>query len=171
MHVLVMTVVHNPEDARILHRQIRALVDAGHEVTYAASYTAHGVVPRPWVTGVTTLRGDLFTVVDLLRWLGWPPMDTQAPAPAHLVSFSPLLGVLAVWPVQRLLGLRSADAFTPAPEPSPTPVVRQVLGELGNVRDTDISHARTKLGWSPRPPEESVLDTARDMIRLGIVKV
>lgn len=51
------------------------------------------------------------------------------------------------------------------------PVVRQVLGELGNVRDTDISHARTKLGWNPRPPEESVLDTARDMIRLGIVKV
>ena len=51
------------------------------------------------------------------------------------------------------------------------PVVRQVLGELGNVRDTDISHARTKLGWHPRPPEESVLDTARDMIRLGIVKV
>jgi len=51
------------------------------------------------------------------------------------------------------------------------PVVRQVLGELGNVRDTDISHARTKLGWSPRPPKESVLDTARDMIRLGIVKV
>lgn len=50
------------------------------------------------------------------------------------------------------------------------PVVRQVLGELGNVRDTDISHARTKLGWSPRSPEESILDTARDMIRLGIVK-
>ena len=50
------------------------------------------------------------------------------------------------------------------------PVVRQVLGELGNVRDTDISHARTKLGWNPRPPEESILDTARDMIRLGIVK-
>ena len=51
------------------------------------------------------------------------------------------------------------------------PVVRQVLGELGNVRDTEISHARSKLGWNPRPPEESILDTARDMIRLGIVKV
>jgi len=51
------------------------------------------------------------------------------------------------------------------------PVIRQVIGELGNVRDTDISHARTKLGWNPRPPEESILDTARDMIRLGIVKV
>jgi dihydroflavonol-4-reductase len=51
------------------------------------------------------------------------------------------------------------------------PLVRQVLGEIGNVRDTDISHARTKLGWNPRPVEESILDTARDMIRLGIVKV
>lgn len=51
------------------------------------------------------------------------------------------------------------------------PVVRQVLGELGKVRDTDISHARQRLGWNPRPVEESVLDTARDMIRLGIVKV
>ena len=56
MHVLVMTVVHHPEDARILHRQVRALVDAGHEVTYAAPYTARGVVPRPWVTGVDLPR-------------------------------------------------------------------------------------------------------------------
>lgn len=51
------------------------------------------------------------------------------------------------------------------------PLVRQVLGELGKVRDTDISHARTRLGWNPRPVEESILDTVRDMIRLGIVKV
>ncbi|WP_169949745.1 glycosyltransferase [Microbispora sp. H11081] len=56
MHVLVMTVVHHPEDARILHRQIRALVDAGHEVTYAAPYTARGVVPRSFVTGVDLPR-------------------------------------------------------------------------------------------------------------------
>ncbi|MDH2426619.1 glycosyltransferase [Sphaerisporangium sp. TRM90804] len=56
MHVLVMTVVHHPEDARILHRQIRALVDAGHVVTYAAPYSARGVVPRSWVTGVDLPR-------------------------------------------------------------------------------------------------------------------
>ncbi|MGV9302448.1 glycosyltransferase [Nonomuraea sp. NPDC003727] len=56
MHVLVMTVVHNPEDARILHRQIRALVDAGHEVTYAASFSAHGVVARPWVNAIDLPR-------------------------------------------------------------------------------------------------------------------
>jgi len=58
VHVLVMTVVHHPEDARILHRQVRALVDAGHEVTYAAPYTARGVVPRPWVTGIDLPRAS-----------------------------------------------------------------------------------------------------------------
>lgn len=51
------------------------------------------------------------------------------------------------------------------------PLVRQVIGELGHVRDADTSHARERLGWAARPVEESILDTARDMIRLGIVKV
>jgi dihydroflavonol-4-reductase len=51
------------------------------------------------------------------------------------------------------------------------PVVRQVVGELGRSRAADNSHARVVLGWVPRPPEDSILDTARDMIRLGIVKV
>jgi glycosyltransferase involved in cell wall biosynthesis len=36
MHVVVCTIVHHPQDARIYHRQIRALLDAGHEVTYLA---------------------------------------------------------------------------------------------------------------------------------------
>jgi glycosyltransferase involved in cell wall biosynthesis len=36
MRVLVCTIVHHPADARIYHRQIRALLDAGHEVTYIA---------------------------------------------------------------------------------------------------------------------------------------
>ncbi|MGH6787264.1 MAG: NAD-dependent epimerase/dehydratase family protein [Novosphingobium sp.] len=51
------------------------------------------------------------------------------------------------------------------------PVVRQVLGELGSVRESPATHAKEKLGWVPRPAEVSILDTARDMIRLGIVKV
>jgi len=36
MHVVVCTVVHHPADARIYYRQIRALLDAGHQVTYIA---------------------------------------------------------------------------------------------------------------------------------------
>ncbi len=51
------------------------------------------------------------------------------------------------------------------------PVIGQVIGELGKRRESPANHAREVLGWVPRPAEESVLDTARDMIRLGIVKV
>ena len=36
VRVVVCTIVHHPADARIYHRQIRALLDAGHEVTYIA---------------------------------------------------------------------------------------------------------------------------------------
>lgn len=45
MRVLVVTVVHHPYDARILHREIAALVAAGHDVAYAAPFTAYGVAP------------------------------------------------------------------------------------------------------------------------------
>ena len=46
--VLVMTVVHNPEDARIRHRQINVLLDAGWKVTYVAPFRAFGLnVPPP----------------------------------------------------------------------------------------------------------------------------
>lgn len=41
--ILVVTVVHHPEDARIRHRQIEALLDAGWSVTYAAPFTGFGV--------------------------------------------------------------------------------------------------------------------------------
>ncbi len=51
------------------------------------------------------------------------------------------------------------------------PVIGQVIGELGKRRESPPIHAREVLGWVPRPVEESILDTARDMIRLGIVKV
>ena len=51
------------------------------------------------------------------------------------------------------------------------PVISQVIGELGKRRESPPVHAREVLGWIPRPAAESILDTARDMIRLGIVKV
>lgn len=51
------------------------------------------------------------------------------------------------------------------------PIVKQVVGELDNVRDASSQHAKDKLGWQTRDAAESILDTARDMIRLGVVKV
>ncbi len=61
MHVLVVTVVHNPEDARIRYRQIRALLAAGHRVTYIAPFERFGVpVPAdvPGLTGVSVPRAE-----------------------------------------------------------------------------------------------------------------
>jgi glycosyltransferase involved in cell wall biosynthesis len=56
---LVVTVVHNPEDSRISQRQLKALIDAGWEVTYAAPFGAFGLeIPqsRPAVAGRGSLR-------------------------------------------------------------------------------------------------------------------
>lgn len=36
MRIVVCTIVHHPQDARIFHRQIQALLEAGHEVIYLA---------------------------------------------------------------------------------------------------------------------------------------
>jgi glycosyltransferase involved in cell wall biosynthesis len=52
VRVVVCTVVHHPADARIFYRQIRALLDAGHDVTYIAP---HDESQRP-------VRGSLTTV-------------------------------------------------------------------------------------------------------------
>jgi dihydroflavonol-4-reductase len=51
------------------------------------------------------------------------------------------------------------------------PMVRQVTGELGKTRVMDASHARDVLGWVPRPAADTIIDTARSLIDLGIVKV
>ena len=51
------------------------------------------------------------------------------------------------------------------------PLARAVVGELGNVRNQDASHAKAMLGWETRPVEQSILDSARSLLALGIVKV
>ena len=47
---LVVTVVHNPEDSRIRQRQIKALIAAGWDVTYAAPFHAFGLEPPSFST-------------------------------------------------------------------------------------------------------------------------
>ncbi|MET9069366.1 glycosyltransferase [Streptosporangium sandarakinum] len=56
MRVCVGTIVHHPEDARIMHRQIRALLDAGHEVTYVAPFTDCNVTPAPGIRAIDVPR-------------------------------------------------------------------------------------------------------------------
>ena len=51
------------------------------------------------------------------------------------------------------------------------PLAKAVVGELGNVRNQDASHAKAVLDWVTRPVEQSILDSARSLVSLGIVKV
>lgn len=58
MRVVVVTVVHHPLDARIWHREIAALLAAGHEVTYVAPWSATGVMPPAGVRAVDVPRSS-----------------------------------------------------------------------------------------------------------------
>ena len=64
MHVVVCTVVHHPADARIFYREIQALLDAGHDVTYIAPHESQP--PRSDENrsgpGPERVRGSLPTV-------------------------------------------------------------------------------------------------------------
>lgn len=50
--ILVVTVVHHPDDARIRYRQIQSLLDAGWQVTYTAPFTGHGQTRPVGVPGL-----------------------------------------------------------------------------------------------------------------------
>jgi len=82
--VLVMTVVHHPDDARIRHRQLPALLGAGWEVTYAAPFTGYGlVVPEP------TGPADGLRYVDVVRARGRRRIRARAHARRILQQLGP----------------------------------------------------------------------------------
>lgn len=58
MRVLVVTVVHDPEDARIRYRQIPALLAAGHSVTYAAPFESFSRTAPAGVRGLSLPRAQ-----------------------------------------------------------------------------------------------------------------
>jgi dihydroflavonol-4-reductase len=51
------------------------------------------------------------------------------------------------------------------------PATRQLAVGLGRVRRTDSSHAKAVFGRTSRPPEQSIVDTARSLLDLGIVRI
>lgn len=132
MRVCVGTIVHHPEDARIMHRQIRALLDAGHEITYVAPFTDCNVTPLPPIRAIDVPRAvrrhrrkarraarralaqastdaDLLLVHDLELMFALPPRRRRPPV---------------VWDVREDLALALA-AYEPR-----TAVGQQVLPRL-----------------------------------------
>jgi nucleoside-diphosphate-sugar epimerase len=47
--------------------------------------------------------------------------------------------------------------------------LRAVAGQLGKRTDLSNEKARSRLGWSPRPVEETIVNTAHSLIREGVV--
>jgi dihydroflavonol-4-reductase len=50
------------------------------------------------------------------------------------------------------------------------PVTRQILPELGKLRNASHEKATRLLGWNPRSNEEAILATAESLVRLGLLK-
>jgi nucleoside-diphosphate-sugar epimerase len=50
------------------------------------------------------------------------------------------------------------------------PAVKQILPELGKVKNATNEKARRMLGWTPRSREESIIATAESLVRLGLLK-
>lgn len=51
------------------------------------------------------------------------------------------------------------------------PEVRGIKTEIGKVRHVDASHAKTRLGWTMRPVEDTIADCGTSLIAHGVVKV
>jgi len=49
------------------------------------------------------------------------------------------------------------------------PSLRSVVGDLGRRRSMSSEKAKAKLGWSSRPIDESIVDTAESLLRVGAV--
>jgi nucleoside-diphosphate-sugar epimerase len=49
------------------------------------------------------------------------------------------------------------------------PGVRQIVPELGKVKNSTNEKAKRVLGWAPRSNEESIVATAESLVRLGLV--
>ncbi|MDO0910267.1 glycosyltransferase [Streptomyces sp. DT2A-34] len=94
MRILVVTVVHHPEDARILHREIAALRQRGHRIVYAAPFAAREVTPRPYVEGV-----------DLPRAAGRDRRAALRAARALLAERGPTVDVVLLHDPELLLAL------------------------------------------------------------------
>ena len=75
---------------------------------------------QPWFLGVANLRGGLYGVVDLASFVtgSSPGMRSElARSESRLVALNALLDINCALLIDRLAGLRNAEAFTSSSEP------------------------------------------------------
>lgn len=105
MRVVVATVVHHPADARIYFRQIRALLDAGHQVTYIAPLGESGAPVLDEKDVYPERTGASVTAVAIPRAVGRRRLGALRAAKAALAAHAPSADLLLVHDPELLLVL------------------------------------------------------------------
>jgi len=113
-------------------------------------FSTPGVHPvpyaQPWFRGVVNLRGGLYGVVDLARFLavdaGMPAAAAEAaPTQTMVVTFSAALDVNCAVLVDGLAGLRNAESFSAvtAPAGAAAPYLGNLFTDAGGARWQEIN--------------------------------
>jgi|JRYH01.1.fsa_nt_gb twitching motility protein PilI len=92
-------------------RLLVELSEAG-EVVPLPQTIAPVPLTRDWFRGLVNLRGSLYAVSDLARFVG--DSFTPASREARLIAFAPRLGLNASVVVARMLGLQNVETMKPA---------------------------------------------------------
>ncbi|MEC5215772.1 twitching motility protein PilI [Actimicrobium sp. GrIS 1.19] len=85
------------------------------EIVSVGSITAVPLT-RPWFLGLTNLRGNLISVVDLAQLQGHPP--TVIDKDCRIIAFGPSLAFNSALLVSRVLGLRNVAEMTVQEDPA-----------------------------------------------------
>jgi glycosyltransferase involved in cell wall biosynthesis len=105
VRVVVCTVVHHPADARIYFRQVRALLEAGHQVTYIAPFGEPGAPAVTQKEDFPERTGPALTTVTIPRAAGRRRLSALRAAKAAMAEYAPDADLLLVHDPELLLVL------------------------------------------------------------------
>jgi glycosyltransferase involved in cell wall biosynthesis len=127
VRVVVCTIVHHPADARIYHRQIRALLGAGHQVTYIAPADAENFSAER--------TGPQLLLIPVPRAVGRNRLGALRAARRELARQAPAADLLLIHDPELLLALPPRRRRPPA---------------VWDVHEDTAAALSTK-AWLPRP--------------------
>ncbi len=142
MRVLVCTIVHHPADARIFHRQIAALLAAGHQVRYIAPVDAADFPERAWAGAQVT---------PVPRAVGRRRLGALRAARHQLARHSADADLLLIHDPELLLAL---------------PARRRRPATVWDVHEDTAAALSTK-PWLPRPLRPATAATVRAAERIA----
>jgi dihydroflavonol-4-reductase len=148
---------------------------------WSRDYSASVVIVRKLLDGSMRACPDIgFGVVDVRDVADLHVRALKAPdmAGERFIASGPFLKLRAIAEIlrgqlgdeARKVTRRDASDWMVRVTALFNPLAKAVVRELGSVRNLDASHAKAVLGWTSRPVEQSIVDTARCLIDLGIVK-